>query len=398
MHGRAELADVSSRILHRYAGDVRRSVAMGGAEERLQRLVVAQHAPLFRTVSSAPGVYTFYDGDGVPLYVGKSKSLRRRLQSYFGARPTERRKAKMVQLFASSVEVERTGSHFAALLREIELVQQLRPRFNRRLRYPARYAYIGIDFRAPFPRLDITTRPWSDGRFLGPFAARQRMRHALEEVCAAFGLRTCGDPLPSAAEGRRCWRYRLRTCLAPCQGQVTRGQYGRALLQALQTLAGSQEAVRRWQAERTQLAEALAFERAQRLLQREQRVRAAQKQLGISMWRGDDAFVIQPGLVPDSVSLWAIRDGDVAAVVSVAPKDALGAFGSLYALFAQPRAALRFVSQTALDRRWVIFRWLRSGEGAAWSVPVRGRGRAAVEHHFAKIVGSLPHALVSAGA
>ncbi|GBD25846.1 UvrABC system protein C [bacterium HR30] len=364
-----------------------------GGEVRKQTLTIAEHAPLFAVVPLQPGVYVFRDTTGAPLYVGKSKNLRRRLQSYFATRATERRKAKMVQLFAETVSIELTGSDFAAMLRELELVQHLHPRFNRRMRHPERYAYLRVDFHAPFPRITLTTQLDDQGVFLGPFAARQRMRTALEEICDAFGLRTCTDPLPSAEQGRSCWRYHVRTCLAPCVGNATPGAYGRAVLQAVRTLTGSREALRQWQQRRTQLAESLEFERAGRLLDRELRVRAAQRLLALAVHRGDDALVLQPAVEPEHAVLWAIRDGDVARTVEV-PRLALArAFRELWAAFSPARQTVLFVGQGDLDRRWIIHRWLRSAEGRAWSIPVRGRPMAAVWEDLRTHAASLPAAL-----
>jgi excinuclease UvrABC nuclease subunit len=337
----------------------------------METLAVREHAPRFAAVPNEPGVYVFRDEQGAVLYVGKSKTLRRRLQTHFAKRTPERRKRTMLQLFAATVAYERTGSHFAALLREVELVQQLRPRFNRRLRYPERYAYIALDLRSRFPRLVLTTEPWPLGRFLGPFTARSRMRQALEELCDAFGLRTCDDPLPAPSEGLRCWRYRVRTCLAPCQGMVSAGQYGRALLLAVQTLSGSRVALRKWEQQREALSEALAFERAERLLARELRVRAAQRLLAISVRRGDHAVVVQPAVSPKYVSLWAVCDGDVAASYTVAHAQVKEAFEALWPVFQRPGPKVRFVEQAALDRRWLIFQWLRTEEGKTWSVRVQ---------------------------
>ncbi|MCX8073687.1 MAG: GIY-YIG nuclease family protein [Candidatus Binatia bacterium] len=342
-------------------------------------LVLADHAPRFAAVPQQAGVYEFRDGTGASLYVGKSKNLRRRLQSYFTARHNERRKATMVKLFAATVHYELTGSDFAAMLRELELVQQLRPRFNRRMRHPERYAYVAIDFRLPFPRLVLTNETAEGHVFLGPFAARSRMRAALEQINDAFGLRTCGDPLPDAVQGKGCWRYRLRTCLAPCQGNVSPGEYGRALLRAVRTLTGSSHALREWEQRRTELSEALAFERAQRLWEREVRVRSAQRLLHLAMRRGDNALVIQPGVAPDSLALWAICDGDVASRTEVPRNELHAAFRRTWeALSAAAPREVSFVRQEDLDRRWIIYRWLRTPEGREWSVPLARRTEQAV--------------------
>ncbi|GIW44972.1 MAG: hypothetical protein KatS3mg077_2254 [Candidatus Binatia bacterium] len=359
-----------------------------------QTLTVAEHAPRFASVPCVPGVYVFQDSAGNPLYVGKSKQLRRRLQSYFCRRGSERRKATMVQLFATTVSLELAGSDFAAMLRELELVHELRPRFNQRMRYPERYAYIAIDFRLPYPRLRLTTEPDSHSVFLGPFAARSRMRAAVQEISDAFSLRTCSDPMPSAAEGRSCWRYHVRTCCAPCQGKVSSGTYGRALLQAVRTLTGSSHALRQWRAQRAELVEQLAFERAHRLLQRELRVQAAQRLLFLAVRRGDDAVVIQPSVNPDCVCLWAIRSGDIASHIEIPHAELAAGIERLWAVYSEPAPQARFLPQADIDRRWIIYRWLRSDEGRAWSIPIRGRSLSTVRSELHALARRLPRALM----
>lgn len=358
-----------------------------------QTLIVGEHAPRFARVPCVPGVYVFRDQAGAPLYVGKSKQLRRRLQSYFCRRGSERRKATMVQLFATTVTYELTGSDFAAMLRELQLVQELRPRFNRRMRYPERYAYVGIDFRLPYPRLRLTTEPNSDAVFFGPFTARRRMRAALEEICDAFCLRTCSEPMPTAEEGRSCWRYRVRTCSAPCQGQISPGAYGRSLLQAVHTLLGSAQVLRQWQAKRAELVEKMAFERAQRLLEREIRVRAAQRLLSLAVHRGDDALVIQPSVKPDRACLWAIRLGDIASSIEIPRSEISAGIEQLWLVYREPLPPTRLLPQADIDRRWIVYRWLRSEEGRTWSVSIRGRSLQAVRADLQELASRLPAAL-----
>ncbi|GIV04217.1 MAG: hypothetical protein KatS3mg015_3047 [Fimbriimonadales bacterium] len=357
-------------------------------------LTVKEHAPRFACVPCVPGVYVFRDASGTPLYVGKSKHLRRRLQSYFCRRGSERRKATMVQLFATTVSLEFSGSDFAAMLRELELVHELRPRFNQRMRYPERYAYIGIDFRLSYPRLRLTTEPDSESVFLGPFAARSRMRAAVQEISDAFSLRTCPEPMPSAEEGKGCWRYHVRTCSAPCQGKVSSGTYGRALLQAVRTLTGSSHTLRQWRAQRAELVEQLAFERAQRLLERETRVRVAQRLLSLAVRRGDDAVVIQPSVNPDCVCLWAIRSGDIASHMEIPHAELSAGVDQLWAVYSEPAPQVRFLPQADIDRRWIIYRWLRSDEGRVWSIPVRGRSLSALRAELEALAHRLPRALM----
>ncbi len=340
---------------------------------RLARPVTAE-APVFSTVPLGPGVYVFFDRDGAVLYVGKSKCLRKRLQSYFRPGAQERRKKSALRNLAASFAVEEMPSHFAALLREITLVQELAPRLNRQYRHPQRYAYFAVDFRQPFPRLEVRSEVEPGPRYFGPVLAPRRLAAALAEVADAFALRTCADPLPPAAEGQKCWRFQVKTCLAPCMGEVSAGTYGVRLLRALRVLTGGWESFHHWKHSLAGKGDGNP-QLSLRLERRLASVEKARRMLLLARYQGDDAIVVQACPGATGAEGWAVRQGDVAARADLRLEDFDRGFARLWSVFDAPHREPQLVDKADLDRRWAIYRYLRSAEGQQWSVIVRGRER-----------------------
>lgn len=317
-----------------------------------------------------PGVYVFRDDAGSALYVGKSRNLRSRVRSYFRPGARHERKSRTLQQLAVRVDLELTGSDFAALLREVDLVQELAPSLNRRLRHPERYAWIALDTRDPFPRLDVTTEPWPGGRFLGPFANVRRVRAALEVLTDTFHLRTCDGRLDPQPEAPGCWRLQVRTCSAPCRGVVSPGEYGRQLLPALLAASGRSARVREtWERERDRHAAAERFESAARLQRQIAALDRVRRNLFITERVWHDGFVVQPDFSPGQVRLWRISSGTPQAPLIGTPQEVRAALPSLRATYGEAdRTRPRLIAQRDLDRRWIVHRWLRSPEGQPWSV------------------------------
>lgn len=342
-----------------------------------------------RVVPAAPGVYTFLDAAGAALYVGKSVDLRQRLSSYFAAAPARRKTARLMRV-ARAVRAERRGSEFAALLREAELVQALRPPFNTRMAAPEKYVYLRIDYAHPFPRLSLTTAPDEDGRFLGPYVQKRRLVAVVDALNDAFGLRTC-EPIP---DGEPCWRRQTRRCAAPCVGAVAAGDYGRRFLPVREAVAGrAAAALRQLRERRDRFAAGERFEAARAVQNRIEAVERLRRVLYASQAPGCDAIVVQPGIAPGSVDLWAIAGGSVRGAAN-APIAALReSFERVWAALAARRAA-EPIAKDEVDRRCIVHRWVRDERNAAACVRVDGRDREGVWPAVVAAVRRLPESLL----
>lgn len=335
---------------------------------------VVCEAPGFSNFPRMPGVYAFRDRDGNVLYVGKSKNLRARLQSHFRDKGGEARKKSALRNLAFTVAAKATSSHFAAVLHEIEVIHALRPRLNQEYARPERYAYLAVDFRQPYPRLDLRHHVEAGPRYFGPVLLPRRLSIALEEVADAFALRTCGEPLPGAAQGQACWRYQVKTCVAPCQGNVSAGRYGRHLLRALRVLTGNNETFRQWKKSLLQKNTDHNPQSRERLRRRIAAVDRARRMLLLSRYQGDDAIVVQRCSNGRELEAWAIRRGDVALQLTIGWRDWPDKwFPRLWNVYSIPEEPATFVPKKDIDRRWAIYHWLRSKEGRSSAVFVRGR-------------------------
>jgi excinuclease ABC subunit C len=168
---------------------------------------------------TSPGVYLLLDGEGKVLYIGKARSLRGRVRSYF--RGDDGRGIRIQELArrAEGVDTIVVGSDAEALVLEANLIKEHQPRFNIQLRDDKRYPFIKVTTQEPFPRVYVTRRLRDDGaRYFGPFTSVGPVRQALEMVKRLYTVRSCLYDLPREAPPRPCLDYHIGRCKAPCVG------------------------------------------------------------------------------------------------------------------------------------------------------------------------------------
>ena len=189
-----------------------------------------------------PGVYRMHAAGGEVVYVGKSKRVRTRLLSYFRGSYPEDKSARIVRE-AVHIDWEYTPSEFAALLLEMRLIKQLRPRLNVAMKRDDRnFAFIKIT-RGPASKLTVVRGPTDDtAAYYGPFQGAQRVGESLRELNDVLGLRDCTverkmhfsdqSELFQIARTPGCIRYEIRKCLGPCVGGCSETQYEQRLAMA----------------------------------------------------------------------------------------------------------------------------------------------------------------------
>lgn len=208
-----------------------------------------------------PGVYCFLDSSGKALYVGKARSLRKRVRSYF-QREIEPRLAAMLQA-AWDIEYVTAASEEEALLIENQWIKSRQPRYNVMLRDDKTYPYLKLT-KEPWPRLALTRRVLEDGAdYFGPYVPGGTARRAMRLVQRVTGVRVC-DLAIDGSLSRPCLYHSLGRCLAPCvAGLTTPEAYELAVARARALLSGRTRAVaEELRKEMEQAAEALHFERA----------------------------------------------------------------------------------------------------------------------------------------
>ena len=221
-----------------------------------------RHAPL------GPGVYRMIGAEGEVLYVGKARSIKKRIAAYMAPERQPSRIARMVAQTRSMVFVT-TESDAEALLLEANLIKQLKPRYNVTLRDDKSFPYILICTGHPAARLIKHRGARSlPGDYFGPFASAGAVFRTLNALQRAFLLRTCSDSF-YANRTRPCLLYQIKRCSAPCTGEIALDDYARLVSEARDFLSGKSRAIKsRLGLEMSEAAAALDFEKAARLRDR----------------------------------------------------------------------------------------------------------------------------------
>ena len=212
-----------------------------------------------------PGIYVFLSAEGEPLYVGKAKSLRKRVAAYPKVSGDSRLEAMLEE--ARDVETVITASEADALLLENNWIKNRQPRYNIRLRDDKTYPYLKLTLRDEVPRLAFTRRIVRDGaEYYGPYLPAGLARRAIKLVQKLFGVRVCRIPIDGSLP-RPCLYYDMRRCLGPCvAGLTTPEQYSAAVEEARLFLSGRNDALIAGLRRRMQHAsDAEEFEEAARL-------------------------------------------------------------------------------------------------------------------------------------
>ncbi|HYM54860.1 MAG TPA: excinuclease ABC subunit UvrC [Solirubrobacteraceae bacterium] len=206
--------------------------------------------PLFgqrRGLPDQPGVYLFRDGGGRVVYVGKAKSVRKRVASHFAKAkvPSSPGHAEMVAS-VEHVECVVVASEAEALLAEQSFIKQYRPRFNIRLRDDKSYPFIAISLDEDFPRVYFTRERHLPGRaYFGPYSNAKRVRATLEVLAKVCMFRSCTGPEPGRRSGSPCLDYYIKRCEAPCVGYVSREDYRKSIDGVIDFLSGRFAAIER---------------------------------------------------------------------------------------------------------------------------------------------------------
>jgi excinuclease ABC subunit C len=197
-----------------------------------------------KTLPDGPGVYLFRDAARKVIYVGKAKSLRKRVAGHF-SNPVTRGQYEMVDAI-ESVEFILVASEAEALLAEQNFIKQYRPRFNIRLRDDKSYPFIAISMDEEFPRVYFTReRHRRDRLYFGPYSNAKRVRGTLDLLGKVFLFRSCQGPEPGRRSGSPCLDYYIKRCGAPCVGYVTREGYREAIDDVVAFLSGRYREIER---------------------------------------------------------------------------------------------------------------------------------------------------------
>jgi len=256
-----------------------------------------------------PGVYIFKDGQGEILYVGKAKSLKKRVSSYFSGRPQSSKTENMLKK-AKFLEFIITSNEKEALLLESNLIKSKLPRYNVVLRDDKRYPVLRIDLKEKFPRISVERKIKKDGAlYFGPFHSAGSLRNTLKFINKVFKLRTCKN-LPK--DGRPCMNYQIGRCLAPCKGNISEDEYRKYLENAVMFLEGkSKELIDKLTKDMFDKAERLEFEKAAQIRDQINAIKKVLEKQQMVSPCSEDMDVIGISKEGDlfQIVLLAVRDG-----------------------------------------------------------------------------------------
>ena len=259
-----------------------------------------------------PGVYKFYDVKGVLLYVGKAKSLRSRVRSYFLKTATlEPHKRQMVTEIAE-IQYLLAETPTQALHFEADLVRYERPRYNVKLRDDKHYPYIRINVQDPWPKTMVARKMQRDGaRYFGPFTDATSVRQTLDTINRLFPHILCNRVI-TGNDPRACLYYHIKRCPAPCIGAINNDDYRQIVDQMVGFLDGKSDSVLAdMRREMEGAAEVLEFERAADL---RDRIRAAervvtQQQIVYSSMADEDVIGVHHEGPYSAVQVFLVRGG-----------------------------------------------------------------------------------------
>jgi excinuclease ABC subunit C len=197
-----------------------------------------------RELPDEPGVYLFRDERGKVIYVGKAKSIKKRVASHF-SNPSTRVGGDILEMI-DQIEALVVHTESEALLVEQNFIKQYKPRLNIRLRDDKSYPYIAISLDEDFPRVYFTReRHRRDRAYFGPYSNAKRVRSTLEVLGKVFMFRSCEGPEPGRRSGSPCLDYYIKRCEAPCVGYVSKEEYRHSIDGVIAFLSGRYKEIER---------------------------------------------------------------------------------------------------------------------------------------------------------
>jgi excinuclease ABC subunit C len=264
-----------------------------------------------RELPDEPGVYLFRNAQGRVIYVGKAKSIRKRVASHF-SNPSTRAGRDLVPMI-DHIEALVVQTEAEALLAEQNFIKQYKPRFNIRLRDDKSYPYIAISLDEDFPRVYFTReRHRRDRAYFGPFSNAKRVRSTLDVLGKVFMFRSCEGPEPGRRSGSPCLDYYIKRCEAPCVGYVSKEEYRAGIDGVIGFLSGRFREIER--ALEQSMQEAAAEQRFEDAARERNRLRAVRSLLERQRVANEavgtlDAIAVATGEGEANAQVFQVRDG-----------------------------------------------------------------------------------------
>lgn len=347
-------------------------------------------------IPDAPGVYRWRDADGIVIYVGKARSLRSRLNSYFAERSALHPRTAAMVWSAASVDWVTVRNEVEALQLEYSWIKQYDPRFNIRYRDDKSYPYLAVTMNEEFPRIQVMRGAKKNGvRYFGPYAHAWAIRETVDQLLRVFPMRSCKKGVFARHQriGRPCLLGDIGKCAAPCVGRVDADEHRKLAEELCRFMSGRPDMyIKAIELEMQQAASDLDFESAARLRDDLAALRRALERSAVVLPDGTDADVV--GIVMDeleaSVQIFHVRGGRVTGQRGFIVESGLDEGPAV--LIQQVITAMYALDEDALITEEIpkeilvselpespvaVRQWLseRRGSKVALRVPARGAGR-----------------------
>lgn len=231
-------------------------------------------------LSLRPGVYLMKDKSGKIIYVGKAKSLKKRVSSYFRENAQHDDKVRKMVSQVYDFDFIVTDSEYEALVLECSLIKLHSPKYNILLKDDKGYHYVHVS-KGDYPKITAEKQKIDDGEYLGPYTSSFWVKQSVDEANRVFMLPTCTRKFPQEfGKGRPCLNYYIKQCMGVCRGKISKEEYRATVQEAIDYMkSGSVDSVKMLTAQMERAAEELDFERAAKLRDRIQAIqRFAQSQ------------------------------------------------------------------------------------------------------------------------
>lgn len=277
----------------------------------------ATYRPAPGEIPDSPGVYRFRDEHGRVIYVGKAKSLRSRLSSYFQDLSGLHQRTRQMVTTAASVQWTVVGTEVEALALEYSWIKEFDPRFNVKYRDDKSYPYLAVTLADEFPRIQVMRGAKRKGtRYFGPYAHAWAIRETVDLLLRVFPVRTCSAGVFKRAhqQGRPCLLGYIDKCSAPCVGRISPDDHHQLAQDFCDFMAGdTAKFTRRLTARMKEAASELDYERAARLRDDIATLERATEKNAVVLADGTDAdiFALAGDELEAAVQVFHVRDGRI---------------------------------------------------------------------------------------
>lgn len=343
-----------------------------------------------KTLPALPGVYLMKDSSGDIIYVGKAKSLDKRVRQYFQSKRNLSPKTVTLVRHIDDIDYIVTDSEIDALVLEANLIKKYKPRYNVRLKDDKRYPYVKVTVNSAFPRIFLTRKRLMDvALYFGPYTNAKAIRTTLDLISRLFMLRRCRKKI-EPGKSRPCLNYHIKRCMGPCREGLDKEEYRKRVMEAVRFLKGETSGIlKELEAKMRSLAEAQDYESAAEVRDQIESVKyLSEQQIATSGIDDRDILAAVSDGKTIYIQVFYVRHGSMVgkadftllgADVSENIEESMAQFVKQY--YQDSPIPPEILVQYELPEKELIVRWLcqRSGRDVKVHVPQRGEKKKLIE-------------------